>query len=146
MSEEDRHAIESACRTLAIRSFVLIDSREWEPLADLYTEDAVFARPTAPDQPILGRAAILAQYQTRPTSKVTRHFVANALIDVQAGDKAKGLLYVLLFTGTAETEAPSFPIAADPVRLVGEFRDDYILTAEGWRIARRAGNMIFRSG
>ena len=52
----------------------------------------------------------------------------------------------MLFTGTAETEAPSFPVAADPVQLVGEFRDDYILTTEGWRIARRAGNMIFRSG
>jgi len=145
MTDDERRAIESDCRTLAIQSFVLIDSREWQTLAHLYTEDAIFTRPTAPDQPIEGRAAILAQYEARPISKVTRHFVANVLIDVQGGDKAKGLLYVLLITGTAEIETPNFPITADPVQFVGEFRDDYVLTESGWRIAKRAGNMIFRS-
>jgi len=145
MTDDERRAIETDCRKLAIESFVLIDSREWTALADLYTEDAVFTRPTAPDQPIRGRAAILAQYEARPASKITRHFVPNVLIDVQGGDKAKGLLYVLLVTGTVETETPAFPITADPVQLVGDFRDDYIRTEAGWRIAKRAGNMIFRS-
>jgi len=145
MTDDERRAIESDCRNLAIRSFVLIDTREWETLANLYAEDAEFTRPTAPDQPILGRPAILAQYQARPASKITRHFVTNALIDVQGGDKAKGLLYVLLITGTADSEAPTFPITADPVQLVGEFRDDYVLTDSGWRIAKRAGNMVFKS-
>ena len=144
MTDDERRAIEADCRTLAIQSFVLLDQREWEALADLYTEDAVFTRPTAPDQPIKGRPAILAQYEARPKAKITRHFVTNVLIDVLGGDKAKALLYVLLVTGTTETEAPAFPIAADPVRLVGEFRDDYVLTKDGWRIAKRAGAMIFR--
>jgi ketosteroid isomerase-like protein len=145
MSEEERRAVESACRDLAVRSFVLIDSRDWEPLAGLYAEDAVFTRPTSPNEPIEGRAAILAQYQIRPPTKITRHVVANTLIDVQGGDKATGLLYVLLITGTAETDAPTLPITADPVQFVGEFRDEYKLTAEGWRIARRTGSMVFRT-
>jgi hypothetical protein len=137
--------IVSACRDLAMLSFVLIDTKEYESLAGLYTKDAVFVRPTAPDQPIHGRDAILAQYEARPRFKVTRHLVTNVLIDVLGGDKAKGLLYVLLVTGTVETETPSFPIAADSVQLVGEFRDDYVRTEAGWRIAKRVGKMIFRS-
>ena len=137
--------IASACRQLATLSFVLIDSREFEPLAALYTEDAVFVRPTAPDAPIHGRPAILEQYRARPTTKITRHFVTNILIDVLGGDKAKGLLYALLITGTADTETPSFPIVADPVQFVGEFRDDYVRTEAGWQIAKRVGKMIFRS-
>jgi ketosteroid isomerase-like protein len=145
MTEDERRAIEADCRDTAIRSFTLIDAQDWEMLAMLYVEDAVFARPTAPDQPIRGRDAILAQYQARPKTKVTRHMVSNVVIDVRGGDKAKGLLYVLLYTGTTGSEAPAFPIAADPVQLVGEFCDDYIRTEAGWRIAKRIGRMIFRS-
>ena len=144
MTDEERRAIEADCRDLAMRSMILNDSYEWEALTDLFTEDAVFIRPNAPDQPVVGKPAILAQYKVRPRTRVTRHFVANALIDVQGGDKAKGLLYVLLVAGTAESEAPNFPIKADPGLLVGEFRDDYVLTESGWRIAKRIGTMILQ--
>ena len=143
MSDDTRRAIESDCRDLAIRSIVLNDTQDWETLTDLFTEDAVFVRPIAPDDPIKGKEAILAQYKARPKSRVTRHFATNVVIDVEGGDKARGLMYVLLISGTAETDPPKFPIKADPALLVGEFRDDYVLTDAGWRIAKRDGSMIF---
>jgi ketosteroid isomerase-like protein len=143
MSGDVRRAIEADCRDLAIRSIMLGDAQEWETLTDLFTEDAVFVRPVAPDDPIKGRQAILAQYKARPISRVTRHFATNVVIDVEGGDKARAILYVLLISGTAETDPPKFPIKADPALLVGEFRDDYVLTEGGWRIAKRVGSMIF---
>ncbi len=95
MTEDERRAIEADCRDSAIRSFTLIDAQDWEMLAMLYTEDAVFTRPNAPDQPVCGKPRHPRPIQgTAPKTKVTRHLVATRHRRAR-GRQSEGLIVCL---------------------------------------------------
>jgi hypothetical protein len=129
-------AAEWACERLVRLFAVLNDAREYERLAGLFTEDGVFARPTAPDVPIAGRAAILAFFRSRPP-RLTRHIVANTLISVETPERARGVSYVVLYSA-AEGASPA---KVDAPLLVGAYDDTFVRTAAGWRFARRLGSV-----
>lgn len=124
-----RRAIEADCARLINLYANLNDAREWAAVAALYAEDGLMTRPTAPDTPIVGRAAILAAFLARP-ARITRHICANIVIDVESATRARGESAMLLFSAGA---AP----------LVGSFRDIFVLTGEGWRFAERRGSLAF---
>ena len=65
MTEEERRAIEADCERLIKRYVNLNDAQDWPAVAALYTEGAVFRRPSG-GEPIEGREAILASFLTRP--------------------------------------------------------------------------------
>lgn len=111
-------------------------------MCELLTEDASFARPTDPDNPILGRDAIRQAFESRPADRITRHLCTNVVITVETPEEARGSLYALLYTGQAGQGA-EVGLAADPRQLVGEFEDRYRLTEDGWRIAARTGRIVF---
>lgn len=98
-------------------------------MAALYAEDGVMFRPTAPNEPVRGRAQILQSLHARPP-RTTRHVCANVVIDVVSEAEATGESAMLLFTGAAQP-------------LVGSFHDRFILTADGWRFAERRGSLTF---
>jgi ketosteroid isomerase-like protein len=140
LADEDRRAIEADCAKLALTSFRLNDSQDYDALAALFTEDAVFIRPTDPT-PVTGRDAIASGFKTRPKTRVTRHVCTNLVIDAADADRAHGLLYATLYTADA-ANAAKLGLKTDGKVLIGEFEDDYRRTAEGWRIARRLGRVI----
>ncbi len=125
----ERRAIEAECARLINLYANLNDAADWVAVADLYAPDGVMTRPTAPDQPVIGRAAILAAFQARPP-RTTRHFCANIVIDVESATTARGESAMLLFTGA-------------PAPLVGSFHDRFVLTDAGWRFAERRGSLHF---
>lgn len=129
LAEQARRAIEWDCARLVNLYANLNDAGDWEAVAALYAVDGLMTRPTAPDQPIVGRESILAAFLARP-ARTTRHICANIVIDVEGPTAARGESAMLLFTGTA---AP----------LVGSFRDRFVLTNEGWRFAERRGSIVF---
>lgn len=125
----ERMAVEWECSRLIHLYANLNDAGHWEAVAGLYCETGLFARPTAPDQPIYGRDRILAAFRARPP-RATRHVCANVVIDVIDRDNARGESVMLLFTS-----------AGPPV--IGGFRDRFVRTAEGWRFAERRGSVTF---
>ena len=129
MTADERRAIEHDCARLIALYANLNDEARWDEVAALYAEDGVMVRPTAPDAPTLGRAAILAAFKARPP-RVTRHVCSNVVIDVDSETTAHGVSAMLLFTGAA---AP----------LVGSFHDRFVRTADGWRFAERRGSLLF---
>lgn len=129
MTEHERRAIEADCARLIALYANLNDEARWEEVAALYAEDGLMTRPTAPDAPIVGRAAILAAFQARPPRK-TRHVCSNVVIDVDDHASARGTSAMVLFT---EGGAP----------LAGSFHDRFVLTAEGWRFAERRGSLAW---
>ncbi|WP_207481958.1 nuclear transport factor 2 family protein [Arenibaculum pallidiluteum] len=140
----ERLAIEWQCERLVRRFALLSDAGDADGLAALFTEDGVFARPTRPDQPVRGREAIRAAFAARPRDRLTRHFCANTVIDVLGPDRARGHSYVALYTGSAGTGAQGAAApAADPVQLVGEYRDTFALVDGQWHIAERIGSVTF---
>jgi hypothetical protein len=129
MTEEQRRAIEQDCARLVARYANLNDSGRWDDVASLYAKDGRMARPTAPDEWIVGRDAILAAFLARP-ARTTRHVCSNVVIDVRSDSEATGESAMLLFTG-------------EGVPKVGSFHDIFVRTDAGWLFAERRGSLIF---
>lgn len=125
LSADERRAIEWDCARLVNRYANLNDAALWDEVAALYAEDGRMTRPSAPDTPIVGRAAILAAFAARPP-RTTRHICSNIVIDVESATTARGSSAMLLFTG-------------GPAPMVGGFEDRFVLTADGWRFTERRG-------
>jgi hypothetical protein len=129
VTDEQRRQIEQDCARLIALYANLNDRARWQDLAALYAEDGRMARPTAPDEWIEGRDAILAAFQSRP-ARTTRHVCSNVVIDVINDASAAGESAMLLFTG-------------DGAPKVGSFHDRFVRTDAGWRFAERRGSLTF---
>ena len=104
------------------------DAANWDAVAALYVPEGRMSRPTAPDDFVEGRDAILAAFKSRP-ARTTRHICANIRVDVD-GDRATASSQILLFTGH---DAPK----------VGSYADKFARTPDGWRFTERRGSMDF---
>ena len=140
MTEDERRAIEADCERLIKHYVNLNDAQDWEGVAALYTEDALFKRPSGGDA-IVGRGAILASFLARPP-RVQRHVIANVVVEVEDADNAHAFCAILLYQGDPVSEGLPAMSANSP--LVGWFCDKLVRTAEGWRFAERVGGLDFR--
>ncbi len=143
MDEARAWAAKAAIADLITRYAVLNDTADWQAVAALYTEDGRMSRPSAPDQFISGRAAILAAFEARPR-RASRHIVANILVTLDGELRARAASQVLLYTGTAAADGGPPQLTAGPP-LIGSFADTLAKTAEGWRFTERRGSLDFRA-
>jgi ketosteroid isomerase-like protein len=131
------------CRTLVLRAATCADAGDADGLAALFTADAELVRPGG--RPIRGREAIAAAYRERPADRLTVHLVCGTLFEACSGDRASATSRVLLWSADGRGEAGPFGRAAAPRQVVGRFRDTFVHTDEGWRIARRHASFeLFR--
>jgi uncharacterized protein (TIGR02246 family) len=121
---------ERACERLIIDYAALNDAGDWDAVAALYVEDGRMSRPTAPDDFIEGRDAILQAFNARP-ARASRHICANIRVSVSSDGTATATSQILLFTGP--DQAPK----------VGTYQDRLTLTDSGWRFAERKGSLDF---
>ena len=133
----------AAITELITRYAALNDAGDWDAVAALYTEDGRMNRPTAPDEFISGRAAILAAFRSRPR-RASRHIVANVLVTLEGEARARAWSQILLFTGRA-AEDGGLPILSPGAPLVGSYDDTLVKTRDGWRFALRRGSLDFRA-
>lgn len=131
IGEAERYAAERACTRLVVAYGYLNDARDFDALADMFTEDATLYRPSAPERAIVGRAAVLAAFQARPADLSTFHLCSDILIDVEDGASAAGRSRILMLSSSRG--------AAASAPLPGTFRDRFRLTAEGWKFSERRG-------
>ena len=132
---------ELACMRLLNQFTTLNDAGRYEELVELFAEDGQFARPTAPDSFVTGRAAILESFESRRSDRVSRHLLTNILISQTGDNTACGTAYARLVTALPGNRA-DMGLKANPVELVGDYRVDFRRTAEGWKIARLTGEII----
>lgn len=129
MTTGEESAIEQQCARLVARYANLNDAAAWRELSELYAEDGRMARPTAPDEWIVGRQAILAAFESRPV-RLGRHLCTNIVIDVIGKTEARGECAMALFL-------------ADGSSKFGSFHDRFVRTGAGWRFAERRGSLSF---
>ena len=141
LPDDERRAIEADCERLIKRYVNLNDAQDWPAVAALYTDDAVFRRPSGGD-PIEGREAILASFLARPP-RVQRHVIANVVVEAVDADHAEAFCAILLYQGDPEP-AGTLPAMSASSPLVGTFTDRLVRTSEGWRFAERVGGLDFR--
>lgn len=140
MTEEQRRAIEADVTRLIHQYVWANDAQDWERCAALYTEDAVFRRPSGGD-PVVGREAILASFTARQP-RAQRHVMANTLVDVVSDTEARAKSVIVLYMGDAAEEG--LPVQDPKSPLIGTFEDRVVLTGDGWRFAERTGGLDFR--
>lgn len=126
--------IERECERLVTKYCHYVDHGEAAKIADLFTEDGVWqsAKTT-----MTGRDQVRKGFQRRQDNKgrMSRHVCNNLLIDVISATEATGTVYLTLYRHDGETERPFSPLEG-PLK-VGEYRDRFLKTKEGWRFARR---------
>ncbi len=130
MTDAERFQIEWACARLIHLYATHNDQARWDEVVGLYAPDGLMTRPTAPDQPIIGRDALLAAFKAR-APRTTQHVCANIVVTVESPDLASATSAMLLFTGP---EAPP---------LVGTYSDRFVRLDGRWLFAERRGALSF---
>ena len=97
MDAVERIEAERACERLILDYAAAIDAGDWEAVAALYVATGRMSRPTAPDDYIEGRDAILASFRARPP-RTTRHICANIRVTPDGADRATAQSQIMLFT------------------------------------------------
>ena len=121
---------------LEIRSLIAnvaryADGADVDDYVALFTEDAHWGMPGAPrtgwDDIRAGSEARRAAGETGPGSR-TRHMVTTIAVQVDGSDAATADSTWLFLVDTVEHPT---------IKLCGTYRDRFVRTAEGWRVARR---------
>jgi len=146
LSDLEVLTIERACERLIYEFFEAIDTRNDRHLEKLFVADCTYARPIEPNTIISGIENVVKAFEARPAGRVTRHICSNVRITVESATRARGNHRVVLITGPTEPAAhPQFGFKADARQLIGEFDDEFVKTADGWRFASRRGRVILHT-
>ncbi len=130
-AEGARVAAEMEIRNVISRIAILADQGDLDEYADQFTEDAVWAFPTAPRH---GRADIRAGAEARRADGVTgpgsatRHVITNVSVRFDGPDRAVADSYFVFMQNTAT--APS-------IFNMGAYHDRFARQGPAWRLARR---------
>lgn len=119
-------SLSDECVALVRQFCIFADEADAPSLAALFTADAVFERG---ELRVEGREALEKMVRSRAADVVTRHLLTTSFVTPADDKQANGRHYCLVYASGAGHD-PSKPI-------VREYRDDYRLTDEGWRIAHR---------
>jgi hypothetical protein len=140
LTELERTAIEWRCSQLVARFALLNDDSDYENLVALFTEDAVFSRPTMPDKPMVGRETILAQFRQRP-ARTLRHLMANTVVTAETAERATGTCYMILYAGPPAAPGEPGPPSTDQAPMIGQFKDVFVKVGGQWLFAERRGSL-----
>lgn len=142
MTDLERMLIEHACMKLQRQYGVFADHGDVEGFTNLFAPDGSVAVPEAPA--FVGHEAIRASIKALGDQGVTmRHVLANNVVDAIDAETAEGVSYLVVYNSTGAVDARG----TRPVELpatVGEYRDRFRRTAEGWKFQSRVLTRVFR--
>jgi ketosteroid isomerase-like protein len=138
----ERAAIGWECERLIHHYAMLNDAGDFQAMAEMFTDDGVFARPSQGDVLIRGKVAILAAYTSRP-ARFTRHLITSVVVTVEDPDNARAHSYLSLHTGQA---GEGLPRPAEPAYLIGDFKDRFVRQGGVWKFSERRGSLALKVG
>ncbi|MGE4605509.1 MAG: nuclear transport factor 2 family protein [Myxococcota bacterium] len=140
MDAIERMAIERECERLVTRYCHIIDHGEASRVAELFSKDGAWR---APGVVMQGNEEIRVGFTAREANRarMSRHVCNNLLIDVVDENNATGVVYLTLYRHDGDEERRVSPL--DGAEMVGEYRDRFERTADGWRMAERSTHVSF---
>jgi len=134
MEASERLLIERECERLVTAYCHYVDHGEAERVADLFSEDGRWVSPTVSME---GNDQIRRGFAQRQSNseRMSRHVCNNFRLDIQDGDHAQGCVYLTLYRHDGKADRQLSPL--DGPELIGEYRDAFVRTSAGWRIASR---------
>jgi hypothetical protein len=141
MEMSKRIAIERECQRLVTVYCHYVDHGVAEKIADLFTDDGQWL---SPEIKMIGKEQIKNGFALRQANaaRMSRHVCNNLLVDVIDEDNAEGVVYLTLYRHDGEAGRKISPMDGQPV-LVGEYRDRFVRTDDGWRFSKREIDVSF---
>jgi hypothetical protein len=136
-----RRNIEQDCRDLIIAMAQYGDYREFALAVALYTDECEWVRMGVV---YAGQAEVRRAYERLPNGRVTRHINGGTVVNVVDEDHAESLTYYILLAHDRDAQGNAdlpMPLVC-PVSM-GEWRDRFVRTPDGWRFERRATTRVF---
>ncbi len=140
MDDQERLLIERACERIVTLYCHYVDHGEAGRIADLFSKDGVWRSPEITMDGIDEVRAGFARRQAN-RARMSRHVCNNCVIDVIDEDHAEGLVYLTLYRHDGKEGRRLSPLEGP--QLVGEYRDKFVRTPDGWRFAEREIGVSF---
>jgi hypothetical protein len=137
----ERIAIERECERLVTAYCHYVDHGEAAKVADLFTDDGQWL---SAEISMIGKEKLRKGFAGRQANgaRMSRHVCNNLLINVFDEDNAEGVVYVTLYRFDGEVGRKFSPMDEQPA-MVGEYRDTFVCTDEGWRFSKREIDISF---
>jgi uncharacterized protein (TIGR02246 family) len=113
-----------AIKQLKARYFRLMDTKQWDQWADVFTEDAVVAASPRPDETFRGRAEIVRSVSRALRDGVTVHHGHMPEIALTGPDTATGIWAMYDFVDLPELVLHGW----------GHYHEEYVKQDGAWRI------------
>ena len=140
MDADLQRNIVADCTALMVRSFVLLDGRQYEPLAGLFGDTGEWVRG---GKPCIGSKEIMQSLNERPGDIVIRHLLTNVDVSALGPDSAEGVGYFLVYKAKGDGGLPPLPAPLASPEMVAEVHDRYERGGGAWRIKQRKTRRIF---
>lgn len=128
-----------ACEELIVRYTHIADFGPGGEMVELFTEDGVW---TSKETTYDGRNEINRFFSGRDSDQgKSRHVCTNVHVRVTSETTAEGLSYFTIYY--YPEHKPQVPDLERQPALLGEYRDEFRLTDDGWKFARRQVNISF---
>jgi hypothetical protein len=114
------------------RFFLFLDERCYEDLSTLMAPHGLWHRQ---GKALRGPGEVLEALKSRPAGATTRHLITNVVVDVIDNTHAQVTHYLAVFFHGAQ-EPPSLPVPIELPRHISIFREEFIRTSDGWRVAQ----------
>ena len=138
MTRAERLFEEMAIERLIRRYAFFNDALDHDALAEMFTKDGSFARPTDPDSPVQGKEALRAFFRDRP-ARHTRHLMCNTVVEIEGPEAASARSYVVMVVAPlGEGKAESL--------LAGDFHDRLMKVDGEWKFQSRRGTLALKGG
>jgi ketosteroid isomerase-like protein len=143
MEDLERLLIERECERLVTAYCHYVDHGEAARVADLFTEDGVWK---SPEVTMRGREELRRGFGGRQArrDRMSRHVCNNLLLEIRDAEHAEGVVYLTLYRHDGPEGRRISPL--EQPEMVGEYRDRFVRTSEGWRFAHREIEVSFVRG
>jgi hypothetical protein len=143
MTRDEIRAIEHDLQATMMRFFLYLDAHDGEAAAKLFTPDAEWRAQRGPA--VKGPKGVAANISGRPQGYVSRHCLANFVVEVADANNARSQGYVTVYGVDGGNEPAKLPVQLGLPRSILHYHDRFVRTPEGWRIAEQWSDRVFTS-
>ncbi len=124
---------------LIYRFFLYLDEQNYDQLTKLMAPTGIWHRN---GQALKGPEGVMEAMKTRPLGFTTRHLITNIMVNAADADHAAATFYMTVFAHTADVK-PTGPVHIQLPVHVSIYREKFVRTPQGWRIAELEGTATF---
>jgi len=93
-----------------------------------------------------GHEALIAMYQKRPASLLTRHVISNIAISFQSPTQASSVSYASVYRFRSnDGTRPILPVPTSGPESISEYHDQWIFESDTWKLQARVLRTILQA-